>query len=336
MRALVIQTAFIGDAVLTLPMISKLKELYEDIVIDVVCAPFTAEIFASSGAVNNVFVMDKRGKHKSIFALYKFAKLLSAEKYDRIYSPHRSFRTSLFVLFTGVKETYGFSNSSFNYVYRNIVNYDGNIHEVKRNFSLIGFYPGEGFADMLPELNFSDAVKRKVENFKKENVKGKYIVIAPSSVWKTKEYPAEYFKKIADYFSRRGYSVILMGSEKDSFRLKEYLTYNDKLILAAGLFTLVESVELLRGAELLISNDSAPAHLGLCANIPALMLYCSTVPGFGFYPYSAKSAYLEVDGLSCRPCGIHGKTECPLGTFDCGYKLTPEQVIKKAEELLNG
>lgn len=332
---LVIQTAFIGDAVLTLPMIQKLREVNSGSFVDVVCTPVTKEIFESSPSVRSVIVMDKRGVHKSFGAIYKLGKQLALKKYKKIYSPHRSFRSALLVLFSGVRETYGFDNSSFKFAFRHLVRYDKNCHEVKRNLSLVGFDPGEELPDLLPVLKVNDAGIKKVGEFKQANKLDKYIVLAPSSVWNTKIYPTEYFRTIAKHFTDMGYKVVLMGSEKDSFKLKEFLTYNDKLILAAGVFSLVESVELLRGASLLISNDSAPAHFGLCANIPVLMLYCSTVPGFGFYPYSRKSSYISIEGLECKPCGIHGKTECPIKTFDCGYKLTPDLVIKKTEELIN-
>jgi heptosyltransferase-2 len=65
------------------------------------------------------------------------------------------------------------------------------------------------------------------------------------------------------------------------------------------------------------------------------MLYCSTVPDFGFYPYNKNSYFLTYSDLSCKPCGIHGFPKCPLGTFDCGYKLNPALVISKIEEMIN-
>lgn len=332
---LVIQTAFIGDAILTLPMIQKLKSLNPDVFIDVLCTPATKEIFEASPCVNKAISMDKRGEHKSFFAVYKLAAGIFKNGYTKIYSPHRSFRTSLFVLFSSVRETYGFSNSSFRFVYKNIIEYDKECHEVARNLDLIGLNGGEEFRNILPVVEVSPAGKEKVALFKKKNKLEKYIVLAPASVWKTKMYPVEYFKTLAKHFASKGFKVVLMGSEKDSFILKEFLDFDDGIILAAGAFSLIESVELLKGAKLLISNDSAPTHLGLCADIPVLTLFCSTIPGFGFYPYSRKSSFLSIEGLECKPCGIHGKNECPVKTFACGFNLTPDLVIKKTEELIN-
>ena len=105
--------------------------------------------------------------------------------------------------------------------------------------------------------------------------------------------------------------------------------------ITAGEFSFIETIELLKSSSLLICNDSAPTHLGVCADIPVLTIYCSTVPQFGFYPYNMKSDYISYDNLSCKPCGIHGYSSCPLGTFDCAKLLVPDLVIEKAEKILS-
>ena len=103
---------------------------------------------------------------------------------------------------------------------------------------------------------------------------------------------------------------------------------------SAGDFSLIYTIELLKNTSLLICNDSAPTHLGMCADIPVLTIYCSTVPQFGFYPYNKKSDFISYDNLFCKPCGIHGFNKCPLDTFDCAKLLLPNLVIEKAEKLL--
>ena len=66
-------------------------------------------------------------------------------------------------------------------------------------------------------------------------------------------------------------------------------------------------------------NDSAPLHFASAMNAPVTAFFCSTSPKFGFTPLSDISIILETkSNLSCRPCGIHGKKECPEGHFKCG------------------
>jgi lipopolysaccharide heptosyltransferase II len=337
-KILIIQTAFIGDAVLTLPMIQKLKEIFVNAELHLLCIPSTSEIFSASPYVKKVLVYDKRDRDKSLLSLFRLILKVRSEKYSRIYSPHRSFRTSLIVKFSGVKLTFGFDNSSLRNAYKYLVCYEKSKHEVQRNLDLIGFsYNSENWK-IKPELNFIENSPAPLEKlFVNCRVKSKYIVVAPGSMWNTKKYPAEFYLSIIKYLVSRKYFILLMGGEKDQTLCQELASgFIDEVKSVAGKFSLIESVSILSGAEILISNDSAPTHLGMCADIPVLTIYCSTVPDFGFYPYNSTSSYISYNDLECKPCGIHGHDKCPVNTFDCAHKLKPDMVISKIEEMLNG
>ncbi len=83
-RILVIQTAFLGDALLTLPMLEKLKQKYSLAILDVLAIPATREIFSASPYIDNVIVMDKKGKQKGLRALNKFIRELRKNSYTKI------------------------------------------------------------------------------------------------------------------------------------------------------------------------------------------------------------------------------------------------------------
>jgi heptosyltransferase II len=336
-KFLIIQTAFIGDAVLTLPMIQKLAELRSDSIIDVLCIPSTREIFSASPFVNKVLTMDKRGEHRSFNGMLKFINNIKANNYDRIYSPHRSFRTSLIVILSGVRDTIGFSNSAVKFVYKNIVEYRYDGHEIQRNLDLINYkYTDENWR-IRPELNITEMMKNKIADYlKTNNIEKGFIAISPGSVWTTKRYPFEYFIDIIYFLLEKGKQVVLIGGSKDAEITSMILSkFNKEVFDSAGQFSLIESVELLRNSALLVTNDSAPTHLAMCTDIKVLTIYCSTIPGFGFYPYNKKSRYINYNDLYCKPCGVHGHDKCPVHTFDCGKKLLPEQVIKTISEMIN-
>ncbi len=336
-KILIIQTAFIGDAILTLPMIQKLKELYTESEIDVLAIPATAEIFSASEYVSSVLIIDKKGKDKSPLALLKFTKNIKAKKYDVIYSPHRSLRTSLIVFGAGVKDTYGFSNSSLRHVYRNLIKYEPGHHEVRRNLELIGYSKNENDWKIFPRIKASTEAAVVIDQFLSPSIPlSRIAAVAPGSVWNTKIYPEEYYNEIINYLNKKGFFTIIIGGGKDQDLCNSIFEKNREYSAsAAGLFSLIETIELLKRAKILISNDSAPTHMGICAGIPVLTLYCSTVPDFGFFPYNDKSSYLSFDNLECKPCGIHGYQQCPIKTFACGLNLKPQLVKNKLEEMLN-
>lgn len=334
-KILVIQTAFPGDAILTLPFIQELKKVKPDYLIDVLCIPSTAEIFAASPHVNNLISLDKKGKQKSILAFVKFLKELSSNKYEIVYSPHRSFRSALIAMNLSAKVSYGFDNSSLPFAFKKTVKYDYTFHEVKRNLEFVG----EGFSGdkwrIIPEIVIPKESELKVKKYLSDNRITNFITIAPGSVWETKKYPADYFKQIASHFIESNYQIVLIGGITDNDLCETIKKdYENNVFAVAGDFSFIDTIELLKHTSLLICNDSAPTHLGICADIPVLTIYCSTSPQFGFYPYNAKSDYISYDDLYCKPCGIHGFNHCPTGTFDCAKLLSLEIVIQKAEKLL--
>lgn len=334
-KILVIQTAFPGDAILTLPLIQKLADLYNSSEIDVISIPATAEIFSSSPYVNDVIVLDKKGSHKTFYSLIKFAKLLKEKKYSRVYSPHRSFRTSLLVLLAGLKNSTGFDKAALSFVYKTKIRYDKNHHEVQRNLSLLGEnYEGKNWK-ILPEVKSEIKTVKKIDNYITRFQNKKLAAIAPGSVWNTKIYVEEYYNRVIEYLRDNDFEVVLIGGKSDSVICERIEKKFEKgVVSSAGEFSIPESIELLRNCEILICNDSAPTHMAMCADIPVLTIYCSTVPNFGFYPYNKNSAFVSYDGLNCKPCGIHGHNACPVATFDCAKKLLPEKVIEKIEDII--
>ncbi len=336
-RILFIQTAFPGDAILTLPAIKKLKNFFPDSTIDVLCIPAAKEIFTASPYVDKAIFIDKKGEHKSLLSTYKFIKQLKQNNYTRIYSAHRSLRTSLIVLLLEVTDTYGFDNSMLMHVYKNLIPYNSSKHEVQRNFDLVGYEYDDQSWRMIPDIVTSEQSVIKINSYINQNdLQNGFIAIAPGSVWNTKKYPSDYYEVIINHLVDQKYKVVLIGGENDkSITDNIAAKYSANVINSAGSFSIVESIELIKYAKLLLSNDSAPTHMGMCADIKVLTIYCSTVPEFGFYPYNKKSSSISFDDLKCKPCGIHGHDRCPINTFECAMKLLPDQVILKLEEMLH-
>jgi heptosyltransferase-2 len=333
-KILVLHTSFLGDAILALPFIQELKRLHPDSEIDVVSSERGFDVFKNSPVVESVFLLDKRGEHKSLRSTIRFAKTFADQGYAKLYSLHRSFRSSMFSFFTGIKDSYSFANSSVSFVYKHRIPHAYQEHEVKR---LLHFLPQQYSEDewrIRPLINADETVFTK-DFAKRFFDTEKIIAIAPGTVWETKRYPEASFKALIQMVNHAGYRVILIGgiSEKEFCRR---LLMSDVILNLAGRSNIPETIALLGKCALLISNDSAPTHMGTAANIPVLTIYCSTVPEYGFYPYLRGSDYIELQNLSCKPCGIHGYTRCPLKHFKCGNDLPPKNVFEKALSMIRG
>jgi heptosyltransferase II len=335
-RILIIQTAFIGDLILTLPVIQELKNKLKDSLVDLLCIPETKEIIDDNPYLNDVIIYDKRND-KSISGLRKIIRTIRNNKYDYIISPHRSFRSSLISYFSGCDETIGFNNSSFKFIYKYRIEYINGIHEIERSLKLLEPLGIVNKGIMKPQLFISKRKKEKIKNLlDRENIKSdeKFIVTAPGSVWFTKRFPSGKFVEVFNLLSESNIKILLVGSAQEKSLTDEILSksINKNIINLCGELSILETSELIRLSQILITNDSAPLHLANAVGTKTYAIFGATVPSFGFYPYGENDFVFETDGLKCRPCSIHGGRKCPVKSFDCMNKIPEDAIANKVLE----
>jgi heptosyltransferase-2 len=160
--------------------------------------------------------------------------------------------------------------------------------------------------------------------------------VAPGSIWATKRYP--YYSNVIDLVHEQFLiPVILMGGPGDMSLTRSIRdTSVMRLVDLAGQTDLLESAAIISKAKLVISNDSAPAHIAAAVGTPVVAIFGPTSPSFGFAPYSDRATVVEVGNIYCRPCTRHGSKRCPERHFECMKKLVPDQIIRAARSLLGG
>ncbi len=337
-KILILQTAFIGDIILTTPLIRFVRKIYPSTDIQFLTIPSSKNILDTNPLINKLWIYDKRGKDRGIKDFLKLVVLLRKERIELAIIPHRSLRSALLVFLSGIRIRIGFDKSSGAFLFTQQVNYRKTAHEVERNLHLITHSIPQKEEYILPEIFISDEDVQIVTNwFRRKNLhlNERYICLAPGSKWLTKRWPAHHWGTLINLFAEKGLKVVLIGAKEDKY-LKDPIqqcTHVD-LIDSFGKFSVRQSAEIIRRSILLISNDSAPTHLGVAVRTPVLTIFGSTVPSFGFYPYGSKNKVAEVNDLPCRPCTDHGKLKCPLGHFRCMIDLTPKKVFHIAMEML--
>lgn len=334
-KILILQTAFLGDVLLTLPMIHHLRKNFQDAEIDIIVRPEAAEIGMISLDVNNIIVFDKR--NKNIKHTFELIKTIRSKKYDLLISPHRSFRSSCISYLSGIPQRICFDTASFSFLYTDQVEYRKDKHEIERNLVLI--------TELVKVSNWKEKIPIRMsevpinEKFKDWIISHhKIIAVAPFSEWCTKKYPETYFVRLIDSLISIGYKVILLGGLKDlenSNRIISYFKSNADIINFTGRLCISESISVIDKCDLLICNDSAPTHMGTLTRCPVLTIYGSTIPEFGFYPYREIDKVIQIENLYCKPCGIHGRKSCPEKHFRCMNDLKPEQVFTVVKDLIN-
>ncbi len=335
-KILIFQTAFLGDVILTLPMIQILKKNFPLAEIDVVTTPKAAKFLSNHPAITNVIQYDKRNTQKGLRGIVTLAKMLRQKEYDVAVVPHRSFRTASVIALSGIKDRIGFSNASGKYFYNHIAEYVKSKHESERNYALLSPFGITVTQKELPSLYPSSEDINTVNKLLFEHEilqQEKMIAIAPGSVWNTKRWLAERFAELALMLANDGFEILIVGGKEDAELGRAIVesTTHKHIHDATGKLSLLQSAELIGRCRTLVTNDSAPLHIGVAMKTPVVAIFGATVPEFGFAPYGNNDIVVETKGLECRPCTIHGGNTCPIGTFVCMKKIEAKMVYEKVK-----
>ncbi|MFN3134070.1 MAG: lipopolysaccharide heptosyltransferase II [Candidatus Kryptonium sp.] len=333
-RILIIQTAFIGDVVLALPLLQVLRKNFPSAKIDFMLIPKTAELLKNHPDVNDVIIFDKKGRDKGFSGIVKMVRLISQKDYDAVFIPHRHFRSAIIPFLAGIKVRVGFDRSIFKFLYTHVVEYR-QIHEIERNLSLLEPFGIKSDVKEIPNLYPSEADKNYIDELL-AGVKSEIICVAPGSVWATKRWLKERFAELVELLIKDGFVVALVGGMEDFELCEEIKNVNgsENIFNFCGKLSLLQSAELLRRSILLVSNDSAPMHIAVAMRTPVVAIFGSTIPEFGFYPYGEKDRIIQVENLYCRPCGIHGRRKCPERHFNCMRLIETERVYLEVRALI--
>jgi heptosyltransferase-2 len=104
-KILVIQTAFIGDALLAIPLIRNLRLLYPEAEVTLVCRKGLGPFFTGAGLVHRAIEVNKRGRSVDASAL----KPILREHFDLLVCPHRSSRSTWWSWRVRARRKIGFS-----------------------------------------------------------------------------------------------------------------------------------------------------------------------------------------------------------------------------------
>ena len=317
---LIIQTAFIGDVILATALIEKLHQFYPAASIDFLLRKGNETLLQNHPHLREVIVFDKKNKYRNLFLLIKKIK---ASRYDFVVNVQRFATTGIMAMFSKGKIRIGFDKNPFSVFNTKTIPHEvGIIHEVDRNQKLI-----ESLTDApsaKPRLYPPALAFEKIKKYQS----GNYYCIAPTSVWFTKQWPAEKWIELIQAIENKLDHIYLLGALSDhstceNIRVESKIS---KVINLSGQLSFLESAALMKGAEMNFVNDSAPMHLASAMNAPVTAIYCSTVPSFGFGPLSDQSFVIETtQKLSCRPCGLHGFKACPQQHFNCAKSISIAQ-----------
>lgn len=340
---LIIQTAFLGDLILSIPWISRLREISGQSKLILVCKKGLGEYFLKEKIVDHVYEVIKgdRSSYQNIIRSINM-------KFDieNLFCVHRSTRSLLFANQILAERKIGFSSFLGFWIFDDTVEYESTWPDPLRQWNLLSVVDQKS-EQLLQQRDWSYLnIKNKnsslpiVPDFfqfsKKDNhlqTQNK-IAFFPGSVWATKKWTESGFIELGQQLQKKGFQIDVMGGpdEKELCqKISDQIPASKNL---AGQLSLTDSIYHIRMCRVVVANDSAPTHMAACENIPVITLFGPTTLSLGFRPWQQNSRIAEID-LNCRPCGKHGHNQCPLGHHRCMKDISVASVLNLCEELIN-
>jgi heptosyltransferase-2 len=327
-KILIIQTAFLGDVVLTTPLIRETKRLFPNAQLDVLVIPQTKGVLQNNPHINSLIIFNKR--QNRLFSFFLTIYKLRRTRYDLCLLPHRSGTSARIAAYANIPRRIGFDGRRPARFYTDRVFFDRSKNQINRLLDLLRFlkpinYKAHTEIFLSPELE--ETAVDHLQPLKEYPIK---MAIAPGSVWNTKRWPEPYFAELIKKLVKHEVGIVLIGSqaEKELCDRIAQTTGQANILNLAGQTGLLQVAAIIQKCDLLICNDSGSLHIANAVQTDVFAFFGPTVQRFGFAPFRPNDKVFEID-LDCRPCASHGGKKCPQGHFRCMLDVKPEVVYSQ-------
>ncbi|MDP4148252.1 MAG: glycosyltransferase family 9 protein [Bacteroidota bacterium] len=310
MKFLIIRFSSIGDIVLTTPVIRCLRQQIATAEIHYLTKKAFTPILTANPYIDKLHVLEDD--------LATVLDTLRQEDFDYVIDLHHNLRT--------LRVKRGLGKQAFSFDKLNVgkwlyTTFKWNRlpakHIVDRYLDTVAGFgvrnDGAGLDYFIPP---SELVKE--EDIPTSHQAG-YIGLVIGAALATKKLPLH---KLKEFCTLLAHPVILLGGPEDAATGAELAAIDPiKIYNSCGRFSLNESADLVRRAKLIVSHDTGLMHIAAAFRKPVISVWGNTVPEFGMSPYygaiPVAGQFMEVHGLSCRPCSKIGYKKCPRGHFKC-------------------
>ena len=329
-RGLVIQTAFFGDVVLTTPLIRRAAERHGGPV-DVVLLPAAVPVLRGNPCVRDRIPFDKKGKDSGVAGFLRLVRLLRRRRYAAAYLAQSSVRSAALAFAARIPRRIGFRDGPGAFLHTHSVTARGEPHQVERLLALADGAPDRREPEIFPGSEERAAVDALLAE---AGIRAEFVVLAPGSAWGSKRWP--FFPELARALAAEAPLALVggAGDRADARQIRNALGPGTPVADGVGRLSILAAGELIRRAQVLVSNDSAPVHLASAVNTATVEIYGPTAPLFGFAARAPWSRIVEPEPLACRPCHHHGPPACPLGHHRCMREIPIGRVLAEVRALL--
>jgi heptosyltransferase-1 len=359
-KILLIKLSAVGDVIHTIPVLNKLRRRYPAAQLDWLVTPAIGELLRHHPAISNV-VEFARDDWSAPWRPIRLAAKLRRTRYDLVVDMHGQFRTALFALATGAPVRIGFDRprasvwdasprkfpeetrkhawqgareGSWIAYTHHIPIPTLDLHAVDRYLNvgpLLGLDGGAADFSFPIPAEANNRIEALLDYY---GAAGKKLaVLAPGTIWETKQWRRAGFAEVAHYLLQKGFAVVLAGAAREQAVCAEVAKLERGVINLAGETTLSELAALVRRAAICVTNDSGPMHLAVALDRPVVSIFGPTDPVW-IGPYRRADAVLQTK-LECSPCYLRQLSRCP-NDHRCMTEVSATAVIERVEAVMRG
>jgi len=313
-RILVVAPNWIGDALMAQHLLARLREKRPGVELHMLAPEWVAPVARRMPEIDEVIPVPFRHGALQLGSRWKLGRTLKSNAYGEAIVLPNSWKAALVPFFADIPVRTGYVGEA-RYGLLNRLHRKPD-REMRRHYARLDGAPE---SEKLPDVRLRVDPAQTAATRARLGIQGRYAVLCPGA-----EYgPAKRWPYFAELASRIGMPVVLLGSPKDAAAATGIGGTN-----LVGKTTLDEAIDLIAGAELVVSNDSGLMHVaaGLGRPLVALFGYSSpekTPPA----PGQSRILWLKAE---CSPCF---ERECPLGHFKCMREMTVELVLSEISKL---
>ena len=336
-QVMVIAPQWVGDAILSLPLIAKLATEYT--AVDVLATPAVAAVYACTPSVRTVMI-EKFAHGKLQWGLRRTVAQKIRNNYQSAVVLPNSFKSALIPWLAGIPVRRGLLGEH-RYVVLNDRRLPPPTSDQHRPSMLAQYLL---LADQTPSANTIDGMhahrpRMVIPSTQRRAPQPGLMILCPGAEYgPAKQWPAAHFAQVAVAWLSKNqhHQVAIIGGPKDAtiaaaiesliaqqvVSASLTVSVSHRVLQLSGKTELIEAFAWLASADLVVSNDSGLMHAAAALDIPVIAIFGSTDPHHT-PPHSEKATILSL-GLSCSPCF---ERVCPLGTTACLKDLPAERVI---------
>ena len=331
---------WLGDVVMAVPALRELRRVLPAAHLTLVSRPGTADIFLDADFVDEVLVYDRAG----LSTAWNQVREWRRQKFDLALLFQNAFEGAAISFLARVPTRMGYDTDWRGVLLTHslpLPAWKDERHESFYYLHIVGelerlLYGTSSIDESEPrfDLRVSEERKRTAFEFLREHgarVSAPLTLLCPGSInSRAKRWPAERYAELADRLAGSGADVALIGSCGELDVSQEVCKHAQRQpIVLTGKTTVAEATAIISIAEVLITNDTGPAHIGAALHTPTLVIFGPTNP-LTTYPMSS-SAELIRRAPDCAPCMLR---DCPID-HRCMTAIAPADVFERALVLMS-